>query len=147
MRLTELPGQILVPPVEFPKRESAQNTCPRLWIYANGPGSGGKPVTFLRIERTRVRGPEPFGLMEYPKPETRCVTTIAFLDVVEIAQSPEKQPNKQAAITGQIRRIKTGVCLRRLHDTGSCFATRDPLAAGRAVFGRRIDAVSTKING
>ena len=32
------------------------------------------------------------------------------------------------------RRIKTIVCLRRLHDTGSCFTNCNPLAAGRAGF-------------
>ena len=66
--LTELPRQNIVPLVGFPKRESEHIPgSPYLWTYAGGPGLGGKPVTFLRIERRRDRSPEPGGL----EPEAR----------------------------------------------------------------------------
>ena len=76
-------ARTIVPPVGFPRRESEHKPgSPCQWSYTSGPGRGGKPVTFLRIERRRGRSPEcwsPEGWSPSvqpdgnPKPETRPV--------------------------------------------------------------------------
>ena len=102
-------------------------------------GTGGPEVSLAGSPESRRL--TPFGAGHRPKPIRNCRSLNVNLGVdhnrvpsICVTRITGTEPNRQAAITGKNRRIKTGVCLRRLHDTGSCFATRNPLAAGRAGF-------------
>ena len=57
----------IVPPVGFPIENPSTSGSPGQWTNADGSGPGGRPVTFLRIERRRGRRPESWR----PEPEGR----------------------------------------------------------------------------